>query len=327
MGTKINKKGRVLYLLEFLYKETDEKNSASTKEIIDYLGKRGISVNRKTLKDDVSILVEAGYDIVTRKSSHNSFFFRNRKFKILELKLLMDAVLSSQFITHDKSEELIEKLRSLASTKQSEQLVRHLFVADRIKTDNEQIYDIVDTITDAINKRKKIQFQYIEYTPEKKKVLKNKGELYTNNPYALLWNDDRYYLVGFSEKHNKIVQFRVDRMFKARITSSDAILAPVGFNVADYTRKVFKMFDGDESIVELECENKLMKVIIDRFGEDVDTSIATTKTFKVRTRVSISPTFYGWIFQFGGQIRIVSPLFVKERYQKMIRAARKATLF
>lgn len=133
MGTRINKKGRVLYLLEFLYKETDENNSVSTKEIIDYLGKRGISVNRKTLKDDISILVEAGYDIVTIKSSHNSFFFRNRKFKMLELKLLMDAVSSSQFIAHGKSEELIEKLRFLASTKQSEQLVRHLFVAIELK--------------------------------------------------------------------------------------------------------------------------------------------------------------------------------------------------
>lgn len=318
MGTRINKKGRVLYLLEFLYKETDENNSVSTKEIIDYLGKRNILVNRKTLKDDVSILVEAGYDIVMVKSSHNSFFFRNRKFQMLELKLLIDAVSASKFITHEKSEELIKKLTSLASAGQRAQLVRHLFVENRIKADNEEIYNIVDIITDAINNRKKVQFQYMDYTPEKKKVLRNKGELYINNPYGLLWNDDRYYLVGFSEKYNKLVQFRVDRMFKPRIISVDAILAPIGFSMADYTRKTFKMFGGDETTIELECDNKLMKVIIDRFGEEVETSAVTKRTFRVRVDVNISQIFYGWIFQFGGQIKILSPFFVKEEYQKMV---------
>jgi predicted DNA-binding transcriptional regulator YafY len=321
MENKTNKKGRLLYLLKFLYENTDEDNPVSTNEIIAYFAARDISVNRKTVKDDMDILVETGFDIVTVKSSFNSFFWGSRKFQIPELKLLIDAVNSSKFITRDKSDELIQKLTSLASKNQSAQLMRHLFTTERVKPNNEQIYYIVDTITDAINSRKKIQFQYMEYTSEKKKVLRNKGELYINDPYALLWNEDHYYLMGFSEKHDKIVQFRVDRMFKPKVTNADAIPAPVGFNMAEYARKVFNMYDGDEVTVDLECDNALMKVIIDRFSEDVDTRKYSDTTFKARVNVCVSQTFYGWVFQFSRQIKIISPLSVKEEYQKLVHSA------
>lgn len=321
METKTNKKGRLLYLLQFLYKNTDENNPVSTNQIIDYFAKRDIPVNRKTVKDDVYILVEAGFDIVTIKSSCNLFFWGSRKFQLPELKLLIDAVTSSKFITREKSEELIDKLTSCVSKSQEGQLIRHLYMAERIKPDNEQIYYIVDTITDAINKRKKVQFQYMEYTPEKVKVLRNKGELYINNPYALLWNDDHYYLLGYSEKYEKVVTFRVDRMFKPRLSVVDSIPAPIGFSVADYAKKVFEMYDGEDVTVDLECDNSLMKIIVDRFGEDVDTRRINDSTFKARVNVSASKTFYGWVFQFGGMIKIISPLFVKNEYKKMAQVA------
>ena len=321
METKTNKKGRLIYLLLFLYKNTDENNPVSTNQIIDYLAKRDIPVNRKTVKDDVDILVEAGFDIVIIKSSSNLFFWGSRIFQLPELKLLIDAVTSSKFITREKSDELIAKLTSCASKGQAGQLVRHLYMADCIKPDNEQIYDIVDTITDAINKRKKVQFQYIEYTADKQKVLRNKGELYINNPYALLWNNDHYYLLGYSEKYEKVVTFRVDRMFKPRLSVVDSIPAPIGFSVADYAKAVFEMYDGEDVTVDLECDNSLMKIIVDRFGENVDTRRLNENTFKVRVNVSASKTFYGWVFQFGGMIRIISPLFVRNEYKKMVQAA------
>jgi len=314
-----NKKGRLIYLLKLLYEHTDEEHVISTNEIITYFKGIDISVNRKTVKDDIDVLVDAGLDVVTVKSSHNSFYLRDRKFEISELKLLVDAVSSSKFITRDKSEELITKLSTMVSKGQSEKLVRHLYIAGRVKPNNEQIYNIVDEITDAINSRKKIQFQYIDYTIEKKKVLKNKGELYINSPYALVWNEDRYYLIGYSDKHEKLVQFRVDRMYRPKITSADAVPEPAGFNAAEYTRKVFEMYDGEESLVVLECTNDLMKVIIDRFGEAVNVQKCTASTFTFRINICLSPTFYGWIFQFVGKVRIVAPLVVKSEYQNMVK--------
>lgn len=321
MDTKNNKKGRLIYLLKYLYENTDEQNPVSTNELIAYFADRDISVNRKTIKDDIDVLSDAGFDIVTIKSSFNSFFWGERQFQMPELKLLIDAVSSSKFITRDKSEELIKKLMGIASKKQALQLNRHLYTADRIKPDNEQIYYIVDTLTDAINNRKKVQFQYMEYTPEKKKVLRHKGELYINSPYALLWSEDHYYLLGFSEKYNKVIPFRVDRMYRPKITSLDAVPAPVNFNVSEYTHKVFEMYDGEEVSVDLECDNELMKVIIDRFGEDVDTRPCSDTTFRVRVSVLASKVFYGWIFQFCGQIKILTPLSIREEYKAMVQAA------
>ena len=320
MAESIMKK-RLLYLLKLLSGETDESNPVSTADIMEYFKSVGLSADRKTLKNDIDLLIEMGYDIVIVKSSPNKYFMGDRVFQIPELKLLIDAVSSSRFITAKKSDELIQKLSSLVNTQQAQALNRHVFAADRVKADNESIYYIVDAINDAINDRRKIVFQYTEYTGEKQKVLRNGGEQYTLSPYALYWNDDFYYAVGYSDKHEKITAFRVDRLYKVEVTETEAAAPPEDFDVADYSHKIFEMFDGEEEAVELECENSLMKYVVDRFGEDVSTRTVSEHTFIASVNVAVSPTFYGWVFQFRGKIRIVSPQMAIDEYEEMARAA------
>lgn len=311
-------KNRLILLLRLLYETTDEQNTLTANNIVGYFADLGVLVNRRTIMNDIEILTESGVDIVTIKSSQNRYFWGERQFQLPELKLLVDAVASSKFITEKKSAELIKKLGSLTSKSQAAAMNRHLYVANRIKPDNEQVYYIVDTINDAISDRKKVQFKYFEYNAEKKKVFRNKGELYVISPFALLWNEDHYYLIGYSEKREKIVKFRVDRLYKPKVTNAEAAPIPRSFDVADYSKKVFEMYDGEETVVELECDNSLMKVMIDRFGEDVDTKPLTSLTFRAKLSVSTSPTFYGWVFQFGGKIKIMGPEPIKKQYEKML---------
>lgn len=318
---KATNKNRLVCLMKLLYETTDEQHPITANEIVDYFTSIGVSVNRRTIMSDIDILSKSGLDIIVIKSSQNKYFWGDRHFQMPELKLLIDAVASSKFITEKKSEELIKKISSLASKHQATALSRHLYVANRVKPDNEDIYYIVDSLNDAVSEQKKVQFKYFEYTPTKKKVFRNNGELYVISPYALLWNEDHYYMIGYSEKHEKVVQFRVDRMYKPKVSKADAIPAPAGFNIADYSKKVFEMYDGEEMTVELVCDNSLMKVIVDRFGEDFETNPLTAITFKAKVRVCTSPTFYGWVFQFGGKIKILSPASAKQQFKAMLQAA------
>ena len=183
-------KKRLLLILELLYKRTDEDNPVSTVDITEYLQRKGITIDRKTLATDLKLLKDMDYDIVTIKSSPNKYFWGNRTFEIPELKMLIDAVSSSRFIPKKKSDELIKKLVSLASETQSTELDRHVIATGRAKADNKQIYYIVDTISDAINQGKKIQFKYTEYNGKKEKVFRHNGEVYTLSPSVLYWNED-----------------------------------------------------------------------------------------------------------------------------------------
>lgn len=317
----VNKKGRILYVLKLLYEQTDESHPMSTNEIIDWFAKRGVEVNRKTVRNDMETLIAAGYDIEIMRSTSSLFYMSEREFELPELKLLIDAVTSSRFITDDKSRKMVRKLTKFASNYQASGLARHLYTAGRVKPSNEKIYYIVDAISDAINSRKQVSFRYQEYTPEKNKVLRNGGEVYVNSPYALFWNNDYYYMIGYSEKHESIVQFRVDRMTDTKVLRTDAIPAPAGFNAADYGREVFEMFSGEEITVSLQCDNELMKTIIDKFGENAETRIYSPECFIAKVKVAASPIFYGWVFQFGGKIRIQGPAGVRKNYREMLRSA------
>lgn len=300
-------KKRLLAVLELLYKETDEENPISTSELMEYLNEKDLPIDRKTLTSDINILVEMGYDIVTIKSSPNKYFWGSRNFEIPELKMLIDAVSSARFITKKKSEELIEKIAMLAGESQYEHMNRHIVATGRAKSDNKRIYYIVDTITDAINQKKKIQFKYTEYNADKEKVFRHDGEIYTLSPYVLYWNEDYYYVVGYSDKREVVTAFRVDRLHNPKVIDDEAVAKPKDFNVDDYANKIFKMYDGEEVIVELECQNHLMKYIVDHYGIDVETWRNTEDTFIAKVPATLSPTFYGWIFQFSGQIKIISP--------------------
>ena len=300
-------KARLLTLAKMLYEKTDDQNKMTTFQILDYLRDNKIHSNDKTLRRDMKLLAELGFDVIVDHSKPNRYYIGDRGFDLAEVKLLIDAVASSRFVTETKSQELGEKLAKLASEHQRPQLIRHIHATNRIKSDNPENFYNVDVVNEAINDRKKIAFKYTEYNRYKEKVFRNHGEVYELSPYALFWNEDYYYVVGWSDKHGNVSVFRTDRLYKVDILDEDAEPEPNDFNLEDYSKQIFEMFDGEEVDVVLECKNEFMKYIIDRFGEDVDTDPVSRTSFEARVRVALSPTFYAWVFTFAGGIRIISP--------------------
>ena len=245
-------KPRILYLLKILLERTDEEHPLSTTQLIGILNEEyGISAHRTTITKDIAALVEYGLDIVTIHSTQSKYFVASRKFELPELKLLIDEVESSKFITKKKSETLIEKIHTMTSPGQVAKLKRNNYVVNRIKPDNEQIYYIIDAINEAINAGKQISFQYYDYTGLKKKVLKNKGEIYKLNPYKLLWCGDYYYVLGYSEKKSKVINFRVDRIAsKPEILDKDIIPKEMieNCNVTKVTKTLAEATDDKKAV-------------------------------------------------------------------------------
>lgn len=303
----MEKHSRVLLILKYLWDNTDIEHPATIKDISDYLSENGFNATRKTITNDISDLKAFGVDIDYQRSTQNRYFLDVRVFELAEVKLLVDAVQSARFITTKKSKQLIEKLSTFVGPHQSEILHRQLYVDTRVKANNEGIYYLVDNIHTAIRERRKVSFQYQEYAQNKEKILKHDGYTYYFSPYALIWNDDCYYAIGFSEKHDKIAKFRVDQMVGLAITEQAAVRKPADFDVSDYFSQVFSMYEGQEQDVVLKCENDLMKHIIDRFGENVYTAPTDDKHFCAKVTVSLSQTFYGWVFSFGGKMKITAP--------------------
>ena len=315
-------KQKLLYIMKFFMEKTDDDYGVTVADIIDYLEEYGITAERKSIYSDIECLRDFGFDIVKTKVGKISLFsLVSRDFSLEEIKLLIDAVSSSRFITKEKSEVLIGKLTGLVSDAQAEKIRRHLYLADRVKADNKQIYYIVDVITDAINEGRKICFQYFEFNGAKEKILRREGTKYSVSPYALVWDDNHYYMIGFSDTRQMMVNFRVDRMCSTELTNERAVPLPAGFDMAEYVQHQFRMFAGDEIDVVLECRDDMMKYIIDQFGEKVETWPAAEGAFYAKVSVADSPTFYGWVFPFEGKVRIKSPLEIREKYRKMVSAA------
>ena len=186
----------------------------------------------------------------------------------------------------------MDKITSMASAGQAEELNRHLYTVGRIKPENENIYYVIDAIFRAIQTERKIMFQYFRYDAQRERVPRHGGEPYVFSPYAMLYNEDRYYVLGYYEYFNKITTFRVDRMGIPEIMNEPSHPRPENFDPIDYTVNVFSMYDGDLETVELLCENSVMDPIVDRFGEDIDTEIADSEHFISRVQVSVSQTFF-----------------------------------
>ncbi len=311
-------KSKILYLYKLLLENTDEQHPLSTTDIIQKLGELGIEVTRKTVASDIALLQEFGVDIIGIRSTRKLYYIASRDFELPEVKLLVDAVESSKLITPKKSKQLVEKLSKLVSREEAKELCRHVFVDKRIKPENERVYYYIDIIHTAIAKSLQIEFQYFDYTPEKKRVYKHNGQIYALSPYALAWNNDHYYALGHCENHGNISQFRVDRMAKVTLMQKTAQPSPNDFNAAEYANRIFDMYDGETKTVELQCDNELMKIIIDRFGEEVHTATRDTQHFMATVDVCISPTFFGWVFQFGERMKILSPLDVQKEYVDML---------
>ena len=311
-----NNQRRLLLLLKLLYEQTDETHFVSGADILKYWEDAGIRANRKNVYGDVQLLLDAGHDIIRVKSKQNRYFIGSRIFELPELKLLADAVASSHLVTEKKSAALLQKLGRLTSVHNAGHLNRPVYMEGTTKPDNEAIYYGIDAIQTAIHMRQAISFQYYEYTPKKEKVLKHKGYRYVFSPYALIWNRDFYYAVGWSQKHGKLAQFRVDRM--TRIRQSDAeYTADPSFDPAGYVREVFGMYHDETQRMTLLCENHAMKNVIDRFGEDVCTEIVDARHFRAVVDAAPSPPFFAWVFTFGGAIRIEGPADVLAKMKDM----------
>ena len=324
MSSQKNKQ-RILRILKYLYDFTDEQHTVTNQELVAMFADDVTSGNRKTIKNDIDVLTEAGFDVITSKQYRNSYYMASRVFEVPEVKMLIDAVAASRFITKEKSEILIGKLSKLVSKPQAETLVRHMYTADVLKPNNEQIYYVIDVITDAINAGRQIRFQYYDYLPTKEKILKNDGEEYYLSPVAMVWDDNHYYAIGHSEKHPEpfIINFRIDRICHAEITDEPSILPEDGFDVEEYVNRQYRMNVGKTVEVIMECRNERMRNVIDHFGEEVETWISDEEHFCVRAQVADSPTFYSWMFGFVGDIRIVEPATVLKKYRKMLRTGLK----
>ena len=310
---------RIIELLRFLYQQTDEAHAVTVSEMIEYLKSKGIPSVRQTVYTDLEALDTAGIDIVQIKSTQNRYFIGSRIFEYPELKMLVDAVASSKVISAKKSQALIQKLGQLTSIQQAEQLQRLASLSSRVKPHNDKVYYIIDSIQTAILDQHQISFQYYEYTPEKKKILKHDGYRYILDPYALEWKNDHYYLIGYSHKHKGIAHFRVDRL--TSVEPLDSKFQPMpDFDVAAYTNKMVDMFAAEHAEqVKLLCSNELMRVIIDHYGEDIEISPYDDTHFTVIIEVNPSGTFYGWVFKFMGKIRILSPQSCVDKMQDIAR--------
>lgn len=316
-------KPRILYVKHILETYSDEDHTLSLGDIAarlqtDY----GLKAHRTTLTRDIKELCEYGMDIVTVRSTQNRFFVGTRLLEMPELRLLHDAIASSKCLTDKKSEALTEKLSALCSVHQAAALRDRMGMVCADKPQNEHVYYIIDAIYEAMHKGRKIAFRYTEYTPAKKLVLRGDGEQYILSPYACVWSGDYYYVVGWSDKREDITAFRVDRIAECPVLCEESVVPPpAGLDVNEYTKSLFHMFSGEAATVELLCDNALMKTVIDRFGADVQTAIVDDAHFTVTANVSLSPTFYGWLFEFGGKIRLLSPATAVEEYKDMVKAA------
>jgi len=312
--TKIShQKLKLLYLAKILLERTDEDHTITVPEMISELLKFGITAERKSIYDDLEQLKIFGLNVECRKSKTHDYFIATRDFELPELKLLVDSVQSAKFITQKKSMELIKKLSSLTSIHQTKKLQRQIFISNRVKTMNELIYYNIDTIHEAIAANKRICFKYFELTIDKKEKFKNYGRCYIENPIALTWYDEYYYLITYKEKYNNFAHYRVDKMTNTEILDQYRKLPKSNFDLANYSKKAFSMYGGDETEVYIEFSNNLIGVVFDHFGKDVFIKETDKEHFSVRVNVIVSPNFLSWVISFGKDAKIISPDWVIEK--------------
>ena len=317
-------KHRILYLYQHLLQHTDAEHPLSTAELMKILKEQyAIKVSRNTISDDLAMLHNCGLHIEHDEATQNKYYYDGHLYDLAELKILVDAISSSKFITQRKSDELITKLLTLTSVANAAKLRRHIYVSGRAKSENEQGYYIVDAIHEAIDTCRKIRLIYADYDVNKECYATNGGSPYTVSPYTLEWDGDYYYLRGFCDERQAVRTFRIDRIAEQpKILNQIAVSLPEDYSPAQYSKCVFRMFDTDQpEEVQLLCHVSTMKHIIDHFGMDVETEPIDEEHFRADILVCTSSTFYRWIFGFNGKMRILGPELVKTAYQEMLRKA------
>ncbi|MCF2661892.1 helix-turn-helix transcriptional regulator [Pseudoflavonifractor phocaeensis] len=323
MAKSSNQKTKLLHLYQILLRQTDEDHPITVAQIIQELGKYGIKAERKSIYDDLESLRQFGLDVQCRKGKTAGWFVGERDFQLPELKLLMDAVQSSRFITQKKSDALIRKLEGLASVHQARQLQRQVYVSGRIKLMNESIYYNVDKLHTAVSGQRAITFKYFDYDLERKKVFRREGRRYTVSPYGLIWNNENYYLVAFDHANREMRHYRVDKMTEIVVTSLDREGRDQypDFQLASYGEKHFGMYRGQEMTVTLRGRRSMAGVVWDRFGQDVILVPDGEEHFTVTLPVVVSPQFFGWLFGLDGGLTITAPRAAVEEYRRKLEGA------
>lgn len=320
-GPRSNQKLKIMYLMKILMEYTDEEHDITLAEIVEKLKAYGVTAERKSLYSDIENLRLYGLEIEGQQYDR-TYHYRviNRKFELAELKLLVDSVQSARFITEKKSKELIEKIEAYASKYEAEKLNRQVNVSGRVKTQNKRVYYSVDAIHEAISNNRQVTFQYFSWSVDKKMELRHDGAFYSVSPWALCWDDEKYYLIGYDNKDEKIKHFRVDKMTNTSVVG-ELRLGKKAFaiiNMAEYTNKHFGMFEGESQNVRLRCENSMANIMIDRFGTDAPIVKVDDEHFEMVVKVSVSKMFLGWVMSLPG-VKIVSPESTVEKMRDEIK--------
>lgn len=320
MAKSKNQKLKLYYVIEYFKKYTDEEHTVSVSQIIEYLASLGITAERKSIYRDIETMSELGYEVIAVHDKRFSYYLADRDFETAEVRMLVDAVSSSRFITKKKSAELIKKLESLTNVYDAKKLNAQVFVANRIKASNESIYYNVDAVHNAIAENQRINFLYFDWDKNKRRVYRHGGGVYEVSPWALVWNNENYYLVAYDTNEHEIRHYRVDRMMS--ITAIDKPRegreAFMDTDTAQYTRKFFGMYDGEITQIMLNCSQEITNAVVDMFGTDVKfIPQSDGKTFNVTVEVAVSPVFLSWVFMFGGKVKIISPKSVDDKLKAM----------
>ena len=306
-----NQKLKLLYLIKIF-----------TEDIVEKLGAYGISAERKTLYQDFELLRDFGFDIIGQQARRNFYYHMgNRRFELPELKLLVDSVQSAKFITDKKSNTLIKKLEGMVSKYEARKLQRQVIISGRIKAMNESIYYNVDKLHEAIGTDRQIRFKYFRWNIKKEMELRKDGAWYQVSPWALMWDDENYYLVGYDAEDGKIKHYRVDKMWRISVADRkrEGKEQFKAFNMPRYTKSLFGMFGGEEVKVTLEAENGMVGILLDRFGKDIPVKPVDADHFRTSVVVAVSSQFLGWIMALGDGVKIIGPDKVVARMKEEIR--------
>lgn len=326
MPNSEKQKMKLLYIAQYINEYSDENHVVTTNELVNMLEKHDIPAERKSIYTDVSILKEFGMDIAISRGRNGGFTLLSRPFQLAELKLLVDAVQSSRFITSKKSFSLIEKLGSLTSAHERQELNRNVFITNRIKSDNESIYYSTDIIYNAIAQNRKIEFLYFNYGADKKRHYHNGKKPLKVSPFGLQFDSDRYYMIAFDTLAGIIKHYRVDKMCNVEIIDEerDGEEHFCNFDIARYTNATVKMFAGTPENVMLEFEEEYAGVIIDKFGMNLKFIPTSESRYSVMINAALTPTLYSWIFTFGGKVTILAPEKAINEYKLQLEESLKA---
>lgn len=316
MARSDNQKLKLMLLARLLEQQTDEAHPMSAQQLIAALAEHGVKAERKSIYSDIAALQDLGMDICLQNGKNGGYYLASREFELPELKLLVDAVQASKFLSERKTVQLIRKLETLASRWDAGRLRRQVVVSGRVKTMNESVFYTVDQIHEAIAANRQIQFRYFEWGVDKQKHFRNRR--YVASPYALCWENENYYLVAYSERHG-ITHYRVDKMAQLQMLDAPRIVNDEtrALDVSKYGKNVFGMFGGEQMQVKMRFENPLAGVVLDRFGHDVMLIPDDDSHFTLTTDIAVSPVFFGWLAGFGGAAKIVFPQNAVEAYLEL----------